>query len=45
MSEPYDEKLYCCDRCAEFFTKEDMIEDRGEVYCKGCYEKLLERGE
>lgn len=45
MSEPYEEKLYTCDRCAEDFTKEDMIEEGDFIYCKECFDMLLEMGD
>ena len=41
MSEPYDEPKFLCERCGEYFIKEEMIEEDNEIYCKNCYEILL----
>ena len=45
MSEPYDEKMFCCDRCGDFFEKTQMIEDDELWYCEACYKILVEGGD
>jgi late competence protein required for DNA uptake (superfamily II DNA/RNA helicase) len=36
---------FCCNRCAEWFSKDEMIEDDGLLYCRECYDILLSSGE
>ena len=43
MSAPYDEPMFECDFCGEFFIRQDMIE--GEHYCKECFKQMEEREE
>lgn len=45
MSKPYDEKLFCCDRCAEYFPAKEMIKEDDLQYCQECFKLLVERGE
>jgi late competence protein required for DNA uptake (superfamily II DNA/RNA helicase) len=45
MSEPYECRLFRCERCNQDFIKEEMIDEDGLLYCQECFRLLLERGE
>lgn len=45
MSKPYEEHLGRCDRCGEEFEPIYLIEEDDFIYCKPCYEILLEKGD
>jgi formylmethanofuran dehydrogenase subunit E len=38
MSAPYDEPMFECDCCGEYFIREEMV--GGEHYCKDCFKEL-----
>lgn len=45
MSEPYEEKTFICDRCAEEKLVSDCVDENGLHLCKDCQIKMIEHGE
>ena len=41
MSVPYSDPEYQCFRCGEFFTREQMSEEDGRLYCIPCEAEIV----
>lgn len=45
MSQPYEEPLFECWYCGDYFERHDVVEEDGHIYCNRDYEELKKKGE